>query len=358
MSLVFVDGFNQHELSNDKSDIEYKWSYASGGSVKNDTPRNNDPLNKYFEMPYQYSNTHYLRKSFPTPFIDGIIMGWCAKNHGYQIQIDIGVDNDSNQLLTFNFPYDSNIKLHRVRAKYLNSSGTITTIETNDYIIDNTIWEYLEFKIVYTNTNDANLVFRLNGQDLLNVLLHDIQDCRNNINNIQFKNRVDARDSIDYGIDDFYVCNLQGTDNNDFLGDIAIQNIRPNAAGLISNFTPVGETYNYECVNSDVNDELTYIESDVINNTELFNLDDITASSQAKILGVVNNLYCKKTDAGNRILGHVISNGTNTHYDAGDIILDSGIKIYDKPWDINPLTSQPFTISDVNSLQCGLTIKS
>jgi len=363
MSLIFADGFDQHNLGNNWEAVGYKWDYCNQGSIGNDSPipRGSDPNSKYYRMPNLGRGTHhvYLRKTFTPCLTNGSIVGSCIYNFDNRVSYDIFVDNNTNRLMYIRFEYDSPLQRYKIVCGYLDINDQYVVNTTPHGVIDKTIWEYLEFKLVYSTSSSATIDILVNGKNVLSIQANDIADCRNNIQMLQIENNVisDYYNSTDVRFDDIYICDVNGTDNNDFLGDISVKCLRPDGNGLINDFTPVGEPNNFECVNDFVLDEERYVEATDVDDTDLYTLENNRIPATATVLGVINNVYAKKTDSGNREIGHVIGSSTATHYDSGSTVLTTEYKAWLKVWDVNPLNNSPFTPADIEDLQCGFTIK-
>jgi hypothetical protein len=73
------------------------------------------------------------------------------------------------------------------------------------------------------------------------------------------------------------------------------------------------------------------------------------------IVGIQLVASAMKDDSSSRILGLGFGNATTMDFNAGDSVAD-GYLMYTQPYDVNPLTSSPFTNDDLNNGQIGLKV--
>jgi hypothetical protein len=90
----------------------------------------------------------------------------------------------------------------------------------------------------------------------------------------------------------------------EFQGDMIVLGKRPIAAGYITDFTPIGDTPNFECVDEHVADEdTTYVTSDVVGERDSYIIEDITEVPDTSIvLGVQQAVRHRKDQPGPRSL--------------------------------------------------------
>jgi hypothetical protein len=158
-------------------------------------------------------------------------------------------------------------------------------------------------------------------------------------------------------IDDVYVADNQGTENNDFLGDIRVDNIHPNGAGNYAQLTPSAGA-NYECV-----DEVSYDDSDYVEGINAGEKDSYTYGSvptdldDAGIIGLQIKNNSKRTATADNIkIDSFIRTGSTDYSQTvqdlpdafgmvgGDIVLD------------DPSDSNPWTQAKINACEFGMEV--
>lgn len=154
-------------------------------------------------------------------------------------------------------------------------------------------------------------------------------------------------------VDDFYLCNDSGSaPHNNFLGDIRVQTIVPNAAGSSTQFTPSSGA-NYTTV-----DELPYSASDYVTsatsgNRDTYALGDIVATTT--IYGVQNNVIAKKTDSSAVSLKPAFKSSSTVSYGTTKVLSANAESIRDLRIQ-DPNTSAAWTDSGVNALEAGFEV--
>src|SRR5262249_37892481 len=147
---------------------------------------------------------------------------------------------------------------------------------------------------------------------------------------------------------DLYICDGQGSLNNDFLGDVRIQASIANGAGATTNWTPSAGS-NYQNVDDATPNEDTDYNSDATaGDIDTYAMGDVTPAAGA-VKGVMVSMRARKDDGATRTLQAAIRTGATNYFGASQN-LTSSYAYYTEIWENNPNTSSPFTISDVNGL--------
>lgn len=210
-------------------------------------------------------------------------------------------------------------------------------------------WCYIEVKTKIHDTS-GYVIIRVDGTEVLNV--SNIDTCINssypNIYIIEF---TGAPYSV---IDDLYVCDTTGTKNNDFLGDVKVLTLFPQRNGSINNFTPVGDTINYKCVDENPPDnDTTYVTSSGVGNIDLYGFYVPVASGQ--VLGAKLNVYDRKDDSGTRMIK--LLSVFNSLQEESESFSCSDTYIYhSKIFENRPTTSDEWSLNDFNTAEFGVKI--
>lgn len=162
-------------------------------------------------------------------------------------------------------------------------------------------------------------------------------------------------------MDDFYICDDQGSRHNTFLnpdttqgGNIFVQRVRPNAIGDFSQLTASGGGANWLDVDEDAeDDDTTYVEGE--SGKDLYNYEDIGQDTSVAIIAVIAKPVLKKTDAGERTYKLLAkSDGTEAasaeRYPSVSYIRQSYL------WPTDPATSSEWTVEAFNAAQFGVEV--
>lgn len=260
------------------------------------------------------------------------------------------MDNTTVQC-TVNIQTDMKINVRRGNT----GSGTIVATSTN--AISYGAYHYFEVAITVHNTA-GTIDVRWDGQNVAGLSGLTSQNTRNGSNNYCNKvNLYGAPSNTALGgsativdVDDLYICDDSGSNNNTFLGDVRVQSIFPSGAGNQTDFTPSAGS-NFQTVDETTpNDDTDYNSSSTANHIDLFAMGDITPTS-GTIKAVVVWVYCRKDDAGSRQLAPAVrSGGTNAF--ATTINVGSSYAYYQGLFELDP-ASAAWTITTVNSIEAG-----
>lgn len=149
-------------------------------------------------------------------------------------------------------------------------------------------------------------------------------------------------------IDDLYVT------DGEFLGDVNIACLYPNAAGDNSAWTPFVAGANYLQVKEHSPDDFTtYNSSSAINQQDLYNLDNITG-----FFGTIKGaqaLWCvARSAAGVGSVKGALKSGTTTIFDSEYFPSDVSWLYERAPYRTSPFTTLDWTVPEINALQQGI----
>ena len=130
-------------------------------------------------------------------------------------------------------------------------------------------WYWVEWK-VYCDNTAGTVDVRVGDKDVLNLSGLDTQFTGSNYyNQCNFKDNT----GILPFIDDFYMCNGAGSDNNDFLGNGLVECLRPDGDSAVA-WTPTGASTNYDEVDEAQHDSgTTNVASSTANQQDLYTYD-------------------------------------------------------------------------------------
>jgi hypothetical protein len=154
--------------------------------------------------------------------------------------------------------------------------------------------------------------------------------------------------------DDLYLLDTSTPGHNDFLGPIHIKSLHPNGDTTTADMTPSTGVDHYALVDDTNPDIAEYLTADAVNETDIWDYEDVPSDSQVKAIQINTSAYTDGT------LEHfspiVRSGGTNyeqTQVPVFDQVLDYRFELLET----NPDTSSAWTPSTLNAAQFGVKRK-
>lgn len=259
----------------------------------------------------------------------------------------------------FNFCYDTNQQvglrpkqstreLEVITGSLSQTGGTV--LGTSTYSLNLSTWYYIEFK-VYIHDTAGTAEVRVNGSEWINITNVDTKGYASSA----YANTWLMRGSsggYTY-IDDLYVLDTNGSVNNDFLGDVKIEVIRPTGAGNSTDFTPsTGSNWqNVDDTTPDDDSTYNYHAPQGLPGTDLFQMGDLTTIS-GSVFAIQPIMYARKDDAGSADLYSVLRTGGTDYVGSGISLPDSYIYHTDIVEE-NPNTATAWTVTDINNIEGG-----
>ena len=237
----------------------------------------------------------------------------------------------------------------------------ILTGTSETFVLPVGIYSYLEVKLTVHGAAGA-WVARVNGVEVLNETGLDTQATGNSFaNQVRFGGPGSGSQTTDKRYDDIVIMDsvdatsTQGAPFNDFLGDIRVDALMPEADGDSSDFTPSTGTDNYAMVDEvPPNDDTDYVSSSTVGHKDLYALPDLPSPS-GEVKGVVVTMRARKDDAGTRTIRAVVKR-SGTEAEGPDISLSTDYAYYQSVFGVDPSTSSPWTIAAVNAMQAGTKV--
>lgn len=228
---------------------------------------------------------------------------------------------------------------------------------TSAGLFTGSVWQHVEMRLVMSDTVGV-MEIRRNG--ILVASLTGIDTKPSGVTSLTGF-RVEADSNFQFHlIDDLYILDGTGSDNNSYLGDTRITVLRPKADGLVNNFVAVGAASNFEAVDEHLHDgDTTYVEAGVVGARESYDNKSFSevGISPGDIFGVQAVNAVVKTDAGGiNYLDNMVVAGVV--YDNGvDVIATSGLyKMTTFARDTDPSDDAGWTEAKVASVGSGLEI--
>lgn len=219
------------------------------------------------------------------------------------------------------------------------------------------VWHYIEFKVTIHNSTGIAIA-RVNGVDVINVSGADTQATANaTADRIHFAEKATTGGSFNWHVDDIYACDGTGSaPANDFLGDVRVSAIFPNANGTTSQLdgSDGNQIDNYLLVDETVpDDDTTYAESADIGDKDTYNYGSLPSSS-GTVYGIQLLPRARKTDAGTRKIA-TIARHSGVEVDSADVTLSTSYVTTKEIRETKP-GGGAWSVSDINAAEFGVKV--
>ena len=348
MALLWFDGFESY---NDSTDINAVQKLSASllsayGSISS-SGRNG----RCWQNSYNYYDLHFYRVRLitnPTTVIFGFAMYMTSTS-----------DPEVSLTRPFCRIYDpagtTNLKF------CVNGSRDIEVYGPGDVLIgtstgpplEGLIWYYIEIKVTIDNAV-GTVEIRIGETQVLSLINKDTQGGSDSeVGSVLIGYAISST-----RIDDLYICDNSGSENNDFLGDVRVDVLRANAPGTYTDFTPSAGS-NYENVDEAYgpDDDTTYNDGANVADKDSYALGDLPSPAGTTIFGVKSQITVRKTDAGSRRCKILTRAGTTDDLGSSLILSDTFITHYEI-YENNPADSLDWEDADVNGMEVGVEITS
>lgn len=344
MTLLFIDGFDHYATA----DLNKKWdtvplaTYCMVGSAYSRSGEANTQGLRLTRDGFPFGKT--LSTDYPT-----LILGFALNVIGLGTPSFLAYTGFLD-LLNANV---NHIQFHLNTARQIEARRAGVLLGTTTKSLGTDMWHYVEFKVTIHDTA-GSIEIRIDGETDLNLTSQDTQNGGNaSINNFQLTGNYY---NIEMYFDDLYVCDTAGAKNNNFLGDVKVDTLKPNGAGNYSQWTPSAGS-NYENVDEAVMDgDTTYNSTNATGNKDSYALEDLSTGGTIHGIQTVSTLH--KDDAGTRTVQPFVRVGS-TDYNLGNAspITDSYSSVMEIA-ENNPADSQAWEEADINALESGIELVS
>jgi hypothetical protein len=227
--------------------------------------------------------------------------------------------------------------------------GTTSIEWLSPFKICRDTWYFVEFK-VYTDNSAGTWEVRVNGITVGSGTGVDTQPSAQNHHDAVTLHKGDG--SAQIYADNFYVCDGSGSVNNDFLGPIKVQTLRPNGDST-ANFTTTTEATHWEAVADAEINRSTYVESNTNGHRELYDYETITLTGDC--VGLALNSHIADGSASDSIQHLISSNGTEEN-SANVVINTSTYKTLVYVSETDPDTGNAWNSATINAAKFGIDL--
>lgn len=228
---------------------------------------------------------------------------------------------------------------------------------TESNAISQDVWHYMEVRVKISATA-GEVEIRIDECTKLQLTGVNTQHsgAGTNINHITFTSSGGSFIGRGVSLDDLYIIDKDPGEYTDFLGDVAVATLFPNAPGDDSDFTVVNETANYLAVDdvggSDGN--ATYVVSSTVGHKDLYNLDDLPANIlEVKAVQITGRV--RKEGAGGAQFRLVLKNGATEAF-GPDQFTTTQFKTFHEVFELDA-TGANWSIAAGDAAQIGVEVR-
>lgn len=243
------------------------------------------------------------------------------------------------------------------------TSNPATVVTTGTYEFDLDTWYYVELQIQLSDTVGIAKT-RVNGDVDIDATGLDTLASGSDLTiaALRWGGTDNQNDMDDFYITDIYVLDDAGTVRNDFLGEVEVKCLEPNADGFHTDFTPLSST-NISNVDEtgDHDGDTSYNAGTTAGDQDSFDMTTITGLAGRDILGLQAEVVAEKNDSGTKY-GRVFIRPASTDDFASSYPLANGSYELVKDgsggnlpiWERNPDDNQNFEQADIDGLEVGI----
>ncbi len=362
MALLFLEGFEQYSTIGDlvggrylaPSAMPARWGWNTTNSMFVDgtgykTAQPGGITSKAFRVSVATSSTAYT--VLGAPLCTTMIFGLAYNASSLQNQSVRIISPSTASYTTGNNWVTLNLNSSGQVTLYNNRTSTYLVATAGGTVFPN-VWYYVEVKLVWGATGSAEV--RLDG---LSVGTASSVDTRTHTSDSGFS-------QLGFGVfaaspnvnssyyDDIYVCNDSGATHNDFLGPVAVYTLFPTANGTTNQFTPTGVASNWDAVNEQAADTVTYVGSSTPSNVDKYNVPDLPVTPATVHAVAVGSMATKSESSARQYRNTVTVGGTT----ANGATVTPAMSQYNTSHDlfVTAPGGSAWTASDVNSMEIGV----
>ena len=239
--------------------------------------------------------------------------------------------------------------------------GVHTVLGSSTYALHENVWHYVEVKAVFNNVA-GSVEIHIDGATRLTLSPVDTQTSANGYaNQVQIGGQGHSTGILGLSVgsyyirfDDVYICNINGAQNTDFLGDIRVEGLRPTGAGLTTQLEPSGAGGNWSLVDDlQPDDDTTYVAAGTVGNLDTYVFSDLQTTA-GQVMALTTCLYAEKVDAGQVAIAPLIGTTGAPQFVGTSVNLQMSYNYKEEIFETNPVDGGVFSVSKVNSFQYGV----
>ena len=330
MTMLFCDGFDWLAST---SDVPKK--YATGtlsglatgrsGSGQSAYTINNNP-----SIVFPETFTLVIGQAWKTEGGPAASYLWRIPCPSYGSQVDVCIGNNG-ELIAYRRDYVFNTVLHTTAVGLIQAST----------------WHYIEVKIFFSDTV-GTVEFYVDGVSAGGST--GLDTCY-----ITGEGAVGVFFGGRGWIDDVYVNDGSGSYNNDFLGDVTIETVRPTSDSSPLQWTATPGATHYTGIDEAAYSATDYITHDVVGERDQFGIGNLT-TNPSSIHAVAVNSNATKTDTGSVSLKQYIKSSASENLSAADALAYGSVLNYQHIVERDPNGTIAWTKSAVDAAEIGVEV--
>lgn len=343
MAIIWMDGFDHWQNKTEMGDAYVLGSPSTSSNLQSGA---NTPFTygQCYAMTFGATQAASVRLTSFTLQSDEVLIHslnvWCNQttNNGARIQF---LDGSGNVLAALNFDMtDGSI------AHYTGNNGTLVA-QSSGGVISASTWHWVEMKIKFAADTTGYIVVKVGNTEVLNVTGIQTRTGSLPIGRIVWRSFAATMK-----MDDIYLMDSAGDDNNDFIGPSRILTQKVAADGAETDWLPTPDTY--QNIDEDTSDaDVTFIYSTAGGSRATFDIEALPYDP-AEIHAVQAVWRSRKTDAGARTATCGIISGATDDPGPAYASTTSYVTRFEDMHEVNPDTSLEWDRTAVEALQIVL----
>lgn len=212
-------------------------------------------------------------------------------------------------------------------------------------------WHYVEFKVIQ-HASSGMLQARVNGQLVIDLIgIPTLLYGSGQLLSVFVGRSPSQQTGVTVDVDDLYIADTAGPFNNDFLGDVRVDVLHPQANGSFNQWTVDGAASAWQAVSDGL--DATGVRAPSIGLAQTFSMQALPTMAPPAVHGVQVAALARKTDAGSAALRLRAVSGAQIASSA-DIVLQEQLAWHTAMFDANPNGGSQWTEATVNAAEFGL----
>ena len=154
-------------------------------------------------------------------------------------------------------------------------------------------------------------------------------------------------------LDDLYIADTTGSRNNDFLGDVRVNLLVPEADGTHQDMTPSSGSEHFSLVNEASPDTTSYVSTSASGAKETYSFQNLSANTGG-VFGLQLTSYANKDATGTVGLRNIARVNGVDYQGTNYVGLSTSWIANTETWESNPATGAQWEAADINSAEFGV----
>ena len=352
MALLFADGFDNYATAGSSGMGAAGWTQNTVQAV--DTTGGRFGGGCWFS---DATNVRYIEKDISA---NASGTGTVIVNFAFKRVLDAAGTAGVDPLVTFYNPVagdHATLQLgDRGGMSVLFADASVQEIDGPGFLNDDR-WHYFEVKLIVSNTGSMQI--KVDDLDLGTFSGDTLDGATAEVHAVRF-----TATPFPTSIDDILIMDGTGSEMSDFIGDMKIETLVPDADGTAANWATGGTgTNNYDRVDdangTDTDDDTTYLSSATTDQDNFVSYPNMQSSPAPNTIeAVVNTSRVREESASTSNIALINRGGTTN-----DVSSDFDTPLTTYTWEqyvshLNPDVSSAWTETTVNSAETGIRYRS